>query len=137
MTALESLQECAAQNNIYIYKDLYFDDVSCAVNMGGTSAIVLSEDHIASEANETVYLAHELGHCMTGAFYNIFSPMCHPGRCENRANIWAIKRLVAKEKLENAICLGTTDVWELAEHFNVTESFMAKAVEYYKMTSEV
>ncbi len=79
-----------------------------------------------------MHLAHELGHCETGAFYSLDSAAETRGRCENRANRWAIKTLVPADELLSALQGGITDLWALAEHFDVTEDFMSKAVDYYK-----
>ena len=35
------------------------------------------------------------------------------------------------EELDNAVADGYTDIWSLAEHFNVTPDFMRKAVCWY------
>ena len=80
---------------------------------------------------ERVHLAHELGHCVTGAFYNIHAAVDHRRRHENRADKWAIRQLITESALDDAIADGCTELWELAERFGVTEGFMRKAVCYY------
>lgn len=83
-------------------------------------------------AEEKVCLAHELGHCETGSFYNIYSPFDVRVKHEHRADNWAIKKLVPKDELIAAVKRGCVEKWELAEEFGVTEEFMVKAVSYYK-----
>ena len=80
---------------------------------------------------ERVHLSHELGHCVTGSFYNIHATVDHRQRHENRADKWAIKQLVPVKALDDAVAEGCTELWALAERFGVTESFMRKAVCYY------
>ena len=80
---------------------------------------------------ERVHLSHELGHCVTGSFYNIHAAIDHRQRHENRANKWAIQTLIPVEALDDAIAEGCTEVWELAERFQVTEEFIRKAVCLY------
>lgn len=80
---------------------------------------------------ERVHLSHELGHCLTGSFYNIHAAIDHRQRHENRADKWAIRQLVPVAKLDDAIATGCTQLWELAEHFGVTERLMKKAVCLY------
>ena len=89
----------------------------------GMDASVLDAD-----ALERVHLGHELGHCATGSFYNRYSPFDIRRRHENRADKWAIRRLIPVEQLDEAVACGCTQVWELAEWFGVTEQFMEKAV---------
>ena len=80
---------------------------------------------------ERVHLSHELGHCVTGSFYNIYAAVDYRQRHENRANKWAIQTLIPVEALDDAIAEGYTEIWELAERFQVTEEFIRKAVCFY------
>lgn len=102
---------------------LMSDDGRCFVGM---DASVLDGD-----IRERVHLAHELGHCATGSFYNVYAAIDHRQRHENRADKWAIRRLVPVQALDDAVAEGCTELWSLAERFGVTESFMRKAVCYY------
>ena len=52
-------------------------------------------------------------------------------RHENHADKWAIRALIPVEQLDEAIALGYTELWQLADFFGVTESFMRKAVCLY------
>lgn len=79
-------------------------------------------------AAERVHIGHELGHCVTGSFYNIYATADNRRRHENRADKWAIRKLIPVEALDDAIALGYTEVWQLAEYFGVTEDFIRKAV---------
>ncbi len=82
-------------------------------------------------AQERTHLSHELGHCVTGSFYNIHAALDCRQRHENRADKWAVTQLIPVEALDDAVALGCTEVWELAEYFQVTEDFIRKAVCYY------
>ena len=80
---------------------------------------------------ERVHLSHELGHCITGSFYNRYAAIDCRQRHENRADKWAIEQLITVDDLDEAIADGCTEVWELAERFEVTEDFVKKAVCYH------
>lgn len=82
-------------------------------------------------AQERVHLSHELGHCITGSFYNIYAAIDYCRRHENRADKWAITTLIPVDDLDDAVAQGCTEAWELAERFGVTEDFVRKAVCYY------
>ena len=69
--------------------------------------------------------------CITGSFYNIYATVDHRQRHENRADKWAVRKLIPKDELECAVADGCTEIWELAERFGVTEQFMQKAVCFY------
>lgn len=86
---------------------------------------------IETAAQERVHLAHELGHCETGAFYNVYSPLDIREKQENRADCWAVRKLIPPEELERAVNSGLCEIWELAEYFDVTEDFIRKAADIY------
>ena len=55
------------------------------------------------DVQERVHLGHELGHCVTGSFYNIHAAVDCRQRHENRADKWAVQTLIPVEELDNAI----------------------------------
>ena len=83
------------------------------------------------DREELVCLAHEMGHCATGSFYTSDATMLDRTRQEQRADRWAIETLISPGELDDAVALGCTDLWMLAEHFGVTEGFMRKVVCWY------
>ena len=82
-------------------------------------------------ADEKVCLAHELGHCETMSFYNMYSPLDVRGKHERRADIWAIKKLIPRTRYFWALRHGYDNVYLLAEYFGVTPEFALKTAEYY------
>ena len=80
---------------------------------------------------ERVHLSHELGHCVTGSFYNRYAAVDSRRRHEDRADKWAIRKLLTVDQLDDAIAEGCTELWQLAERFGVTEEFVKKAVCLY------
>lgn len=98
----------------------------------GDCYIAIDPLKLTSAKDEKVKLAHEMGHCVTGSFYNRFAACDVRQRHENRADKWAIQKLIPPEDLEHAIEEGYTEIWELAEYFDVTEEFMRKAMCWYK-----
>ena len=84
-------------------------------------------------AKETVALGHELGHCVTGSFYNRYAARDVMQKHEHRADKWAIEQIVPVDELDEAVAEGHTELWDLAEQFGVTEAFMKKAVCWYTL----
>lgn len=130
MTVTESLEEFAMERDIHIYRQLPLNKDSFAVRVKGKCSIGVTSRRLAA-AEEAICLAHELGHCETGSFYNQNNVADRWGRHEYRANKWAIKRLIPKNNLVAAMRAGYTEPWELAERFDVTEAFMRMAIFYY------
>lgn len=76
-------------------------------------------------------LAHECGHCVTGSFYNVYSPLDIRQKHENTADKWAIEHTITADELDDAIAEGCGEYWQLAERFGVTTEFVRKAVCWY------
>lgn len=79
----------------------------------------------------TVRLAHELGHCATGAFYTLGADSLTVARCERRADKWAIHRMVTADALRDAARDGYDSLWALADHFGITPEYVEKAIALY------
>lgn len=102
------------------------------MDSAGQCFIAIDPRKVISSADEKTKLAHEMGHCCTGAFYNVYSQFDIRQRHENRADKWAIKKLIPKDELERALSMGYSEIWELAEYFGVSECLIRKAVSWYK-----
>ena len=127
-----SLHDLARQQNIEVLFYPMPQNESMSVMLEDGKCFIGMDDSVRDgSVRERVHLSHELGHCVTGSFYNIYAAVDHRQRHENRANKWAIQALIPVEALDDAIAEGCTEVWELAERFQVTEDFVRKAVCLY------
>lgn len=129
-----SLYELADQRGYDVYW-YTFDNpelVSMSVMDGDDCAIAIDPFRLNCEADERYKMAHELGHCETGSFYNEYAACDLRAKHELRADRWAIKKLLPKEELYRAIYRNMAR-WEIAEEFNVPEVLVDKALEYYRM----
>lgn len=104
---------------------------SISMPVGDKCCIGIDYSRIHSTAEEKEKVAHELGHCMKGAFYNKHSKHDIVSRHEYRADKWACEQLIPKDEMEHALQRGITEVWELAEHFDVPERVVRRAAEIY------
>jgi len=96
----------------------------------GHCYIGLDEPQLTN-ADERVCIAHELGHCLTGSFYNRYAARELRRKLENHADKWAIETLVPPEEYRAAIDSGCTELWQLAERFQITEAFARKVICWY------
>ena len=103
-----------------------------AMSCTGTCYIGMDPFEIETSAEERVHLAHELGHCETGSFYNAYSSLEIRAKKEIKADRWAFSRLIPVWELNSVLENGIVELWDLAEYFGVTEDFMLKAVDYYR-----
>ena len=131
-----------------LYQTLYDNHVTLlpwpillASHEGSRAVVIMEEDNVGlfldteriqDTADETVLIAHEAGHIMTGSVHGVSSPFDLVAKHEHRAWKWAIKKLVPEDELVAAVEDGCTQPWELAERFSVTEDFMRKAICLYQ-----
>lgn len=132
MIQVPELYAQAKQENIAVLRypmnrcgsmSVMLPDGACYVGMDDTV--------LDGGTRERVHLSHELGHCITGSFYNIYAAADLRQRHENRADKWAVRRLIPVDQLDDAIAAGHTELWDLAEYFGVTETLLKKAICLY------
>ena len=129
---LKQLYDLAKEQNIPVLTYPMAHHGSMSVQLRDGSCAIGMDDRVADGgAQERVHLGHELGHCVTGSFYNIHAAVDSRRRQENRADKWAVTQLIPLDDLDDAIAQGCTELWELAERFGVTEEFVKKAVCWY------
>lgn len=129
---IRTLYSLAQQQNIEVLQFPMKENGSMSImTEDGSCYIGIDESVQDGNVQERVHLSHELGHCLTGSFYSIHTAVDSRQRHENRADKWAVKQLIPVDELDIAVANGCSEIWELAEHFGVTEQFMQKAVCYY------
>lgn len=123
-----------AENN-HIDVDYFPMEATKSLSIRG--AVALNPKMIKSESETIICLAHELGHQATNSFYKIKSKFETRERMEEQAKRWAAARLVPLSDLKIALKNGITEIWELAEHFNVTTDFMEDVIRIYKLQEKI
>ncbi|MEG0913311.1 MAG: ImmA/IrrE family metallo-endopeptidase [Oscillospiraceae bacterium] len=131
---MSDLFEAALKSNIEIIYSSQPDNES--VSIQGDKACYIAVDYALmwNVSKERVHIAHEIGHCVTGSFYNIYSPLDRRTKHEERANRWAIEKLMPLTDLRAALSCGNTEPWELADYFCVTCEFVELALNYWTNT---
>lgn len=97
----------------------------------GTYGIFVDMPRIETTAEEKVIMFHEGGHYATGATHEVSSKYDLIEKHEHLADRWAIEQVLSAADLDAAVADGYTDIWSLADHFDVTPDFMRKAVCLY------
>lgn len=126
---LSALYKKAESNKI----DVDFFNLKSLVALSIPGAVALNPQSIGSVKEEKVILAHELGHHFRNSFYDISSTYELRERQEARADRWAVENLVPWDELQKAIDSGHTELYDLAEYFDVTEEFMKRVIKTYKI----
>ncbi len=95
--------------------------------------IVIDDTKVKNSAEEKEIIMHEKIHIDLGAFYYFSTPYAVKGKMEKMVDKRAIKKLVPLDELKEALNQGIFEPWDLAEYFNVTDKFMAKVLDFYKI----
>lgn len=94
--------------------------------------IFIDTDRIETAKEELSVLAHEYGHCASGATHAVNSPLDLIEKHEYKADKYASHKLIEPNELKSAIENGCTEWWQLSERFGVTEEFLRRAVYIYQ-----
>ena len=124
------LYKIAEEKNIIVDTTKLPLNKSFSTRIRDKEFIIMDKSVVTDSADERVHLGHELGHCATGAYYTIGADKIVRSKAEARANRWAIMHLIPKEEFEELLRQGYQQ-WELAEYYNVTESFIKTAYHLY------
>lgn len=131
MDTVELYNEAQKSNIPIILLEIPKTGSMCIQAESGRCYIGMDYGILPDETARRVHLAHELGHCKTGAFYNRWATQDIRQKHEHRADKWAIEKVIPVNKLDDAVAEGHTELWDLADYFGVTEDFMRKAVCWY------
>lgn len=128
---MDELFRIADESDISIeYERLPLNE-SISAQTGNLCFVVMDHALAGNSASARVHLAHELGHCVTGSFYNPRSCLGIRQKHENTADKWAIEHTITADELDDAIAEGCGEYWQLAERFGVTVDFIKKTVCWY------
>ena len=130
MNILE-LYDFAEENSIEVDNFALKEVKSMAVKAADIHAIAIDEEQFESSTELKTALAHELGHHATDSFYNVNNHLDVRSKHEYRADKWAVQQLTPKQDMISALKSGVTEVWELAEYFEVTEELIKRAMWIY------
>ena len=97
----------------------------------GFYAVFLDFSQIRSTRLLRGICCHELGHIATGALHKVDSPYELVERSEYRANRWAAEQFLNDESFREAFQLGYTELWQLAEYFDLPEADVRAALHYW------
>ena len=80
---------------------------------------------------------HELGHVATGALHKVDSPYELVERSEHRAIRWAAEHFLTREAFREAFQAGCSELWQLAEYFDLPEADVRSALTYWTQSKGI
>ena len=73
----------------------------------------------------------------TGALHKVDSPYELVERSEYRANRWAAEHYLTQEDFREAFACGYTELWQLADYFDLPQRDVESALRYWAMSRGV
>ena len=129
---LFQLYESMYQDGIKLFDYRLIEDKAATIKLYGKYAVFLDTCKIDTIADEKCTIAHEYGHCKTGSTHSVYSPFDLVCKHEYKADKCAVQEIIPLPDFIKALHSGCVEVWQLAEHFNVTEEFARRAVSIYQ-----
>ena len=131
MFELSDFYSHCRQNSIDVIPFAGCPSHGATVRDGSYYAIFLDFSKIRSLKLLRGVCYHELGHVATGALHKVDSPFELVGRSEYRANRWSAQKYLTHPQFREAFAAGYTELWQLAEYFDLPESDIQKALIYW------
>lgn len=101
------------------------------LSLADGALVAVDPAQFETDQEEATALIHEEGHFNSGAFYVPFSPYQVKAQAEYRADKAAALKHIPPGELAAALRRGLC-VWEIAELFNVTPTFVLRAYTIYR-----
>lgn len=111
-----------------------YRDAPCegtTIRDGEDYAIFLDFTKIKSTRLLKGVCCHEIGHAATGALHKVCSPYDLVERSEYRANRWVAQHCLTEEQFRDAFSAGCSELWQLAEYFDLPEDVIKAAYAYW------
>ena len=124
----EILLNEADKANVYVIENAQFHSKAAGLINGDVIGI---NKRIRSYTQRTCILAEELGHYHTGAGDVLDQNSAGNRKQEHRARIWAYNHLIGLTGILSCHRAGCQNIFEMAEHLDVTEEFLREALTYY------
>ena len=86
-----------------------------------------------STAEKLSIIAEEIGHYKTSSGDILEQDNISNIKQELQARRWAYEKVLPLDLVMQAITNGLTEIYDLAEHFDVTETFMSECLKHYRL----
>ena len=93
---------------------------------------IIINKKIATETEKKCICAEEIGHARTTAGNILDQSIVSNRKQELRARDWAVQALLTLDDLIKAVKSGCGNSYEVADFLDVTEEFLATALDYFK-----
>lgn len=131
MFEIADFYQYCQKNDVAVIPYLGCPQPAATIRDQGYYGVFLDFSKIHSTRLLRAICCHELGHLATGALHKVDSPFELWERSEYRANRWAAQHYLTAEAFREAFADGCTELWQLAEYFDMPEPDVEKALTYW------
>ena len=131
MFELKDFYEYCRREKVAVIPFMGMPAPGATVRDRGEYGIFLDFSQISSTRLLRGVCCHELGHAATGALHKVSSPYELVERSEYRANRWTAQQFLTEADFRAAFEAGYTELWQLAEFFDLPESDIRSALVYW------
>ena len=131
MFELSQFYDYCRQNRVDVIPYRGVPQPGATLRDGSHHAVFLDFSKIMSTRLLRGVCAHELGHVATGALHKVSSPYELVERSEYRANRYMAENFLTEEAFREAFAAGCSQLWELAEYFDLPEQDVKNALTYW------
>ena len=132
MFALSDFYHYCRQHGVEVIPYAGVPQPGATIRDRGEYAVFLDFTKIRSARLLRGVCCHELGHLATGSLHKVDSPYELSGRSEYRARRWTVENYLTEEDFRCAFADGCTELWQLAEYFDMPEKDVAWALDFWK-----
>ncbi len=131
MFEISDFYDYCKKNQVDVIPYLGCPQPGATIRYQGNYAIFLDFSKIQSTRLLRSVCCHELGHAATGALHKVDSPYELVERNEYRANRWTAENFLTEEDFRCAFAHDCTELWQLAEYFDLPEKDVAWALNFW------
>ena len=132
MDNLNKVYNLLVDSNIFLENFRLKNQKAAAMKIDNAFGIFVDYNQIDSLYEEFITVAHEAGHCMTGATHKVSSPMDLVSRHEYRANKWAVHNFLPFENILKAAKAGYESISEMSDFLDLPPEFVHMALDIYR-----
>ena len=131
MDLLQSFYSYCEENGVDVMAYASLPADACTVRDRGYYCVVFNPDTLNSFRRLRTAAIHEEGHLRTGALHKVDSPYQLVAQSERRAESASFRRYLPPDKIRAAMRAGYTEPWQLADYFDLEETYIKKALHYW------
>lgn len=132
MTRLETVYDYLYNQGVYVDRDNLNGHIALSMKMGSDFTITINKSLQLTMKQEFSAVIHEEGHYDSGTTHFVSSPYQLIRKHEYNANRRAVLKHINIDELKNVMREGLVYIYQLAEHFDVTDEFMETAIKIYR-----